>query len=202
MSFLSQLNWRYAAKKFDSTKKVSSEDLDKILAAIQFAPTSFGMQPFHCIVVTNQETKEAIEAAAYHQSQLSSSSHLIVMCARNDLATVKDEYFEAMSTGDIKIRESLSGFEQMVAGFIPNASPEWSKKQTYIALGFALAACAELEIDSCPMEWFDALSIGKILGLPGNMDVAVLLPIGYRADDEHPRSKFRLPKEKLFTSVV
>ncbi len=201
MSFLSNLEWRYAAKKFDTTKKVSDDDMNKILEAIRLTPTSFGMQPYHFYIVTNQEKKQAIEAAAYHQPQVGTSSHLIVMCARNDLMAVKDEYFDAMSGGSNEVREKLAGFEQMVTGFIPHASPEWAKKQVYIAQGFALAACAELQIDSCPMEGFDAATVAKILDVPSNLDVAVMIPVGYRAVDEHPRPKFRFAKEKVFTAV-
>lgn len=201
MSFLENLNWRYAAKKFDTTKKVSDADLEKILEAIRLTPTSFGMQPYHFYIVTNQEKKDAIQAASWHQPQVGSCSHLIVMCARNDLMTVKDEYFDAMSGGKEEVRTSLSGFEQMVTGFLPNASPEWAKKQVYIAQGFALAACAELQIDSCPMEGFDAAAVAKILEVPSNLDVAVMIPVGYRAVDEHPRPKFRFAKEKVFTTV-
>lgn len=201
MSFLENLSWRYAAKKFDTTKKVSDEDFNKILEAIRLTPTSFGMQPYHFYIVTNQEKKDAIQAASWHQPQVGSCSHLIVMCARNDLMAVKDEYFDAMSGGKEEVRTSLSGFEQMVTGFLPNASPEWAKKQVYIAQGFALAACAELQIDSCPMEGFDAAAVAKILDVPSNLDVAVMIPVGYRAVDEHPRPKFRFPKEKVFTEV-
>ena len=201
MSFLSQLNWRYATKKFDTTKKVSDENLGKLIEAIRLTPTSFGMQPYHFFIVTNQEKKDAIQAASWHQAQVGTSSHLIVMCARNDLTAVKDEYFDALSGGSEEVRENLSGFEQMVTGFLPNASPEWAKKQVYIAQGFALAACTELEIDSCPMEGFDTAAVKTILELPANLDVAVMIPIGYRAVDESPRPKFRFPKEKLFTNV-
>lgn len=201
MSFLSQLNWRYATKKFDTTQKVSDENLEKIIESVRLSPSSFGMQPYHFFIVTNPEKRTAIQAAAWNQEQITTSSHLIVMCARNDLTVVKDEYFDALSGGNTEARAQLSGFEDMVTGFIPYASPEWAKKQVYIAQGFALAACAELEIDSCPMEGFDAAAVKAILELPENLDVSVLIPIGYRATDEHPRPKFRFPKEKLFTEV-
>lgn len=202
MTFLSQLNWRYATKKFDTTKKVSAENLEKIIEAIRLTPSSFGMQPYHFFIVTNPEKRAEIQAAAWNQPQITTSSHLIVMCARNDLTTVKDEYFDTLSGGNTEARAQLSGFEDMVSNFLPYASPEWTKKQVYIAQGFALAACAELEIDSCPMEGFDAVAVKKILELPENLDVSVLLPIGYRASDENPRPKFRFAKEKLFTTIA
>jgi nitroreductase len=51
------------------------------------------------------------------------------------------------------------------------------------------------------MEGFDAAAVAKILGAPSNLDVAVMLPIGYRAALEHPRPKFRFTKEKVFTNI-
>lgn len=202
MSFLSNLEWRYATKKFDTTRKVSAENLDTILEAIRMTPTSFGLQAYHFYVVSNQGILDQIQAAAYHQPQVGTASHLIVMCARNDLMQAKDEYFDAMSGGNAEVRANLAGFEQMLTGFIPNSSPEWAKKQTYIAQGFALAACAELQIDSCPMEGFDPVAVGKILSLPENLSIASILPIGYRATTENPRPKVRFPKEKLFTTIA
>ena len=201
MTFLSNLEWRYASKKFDTSRKVSDEDLSKVLEAIRMTPTSFWLQPYHFYVITNQATKDAIQAVAWNQPQIGTSSHLIVFCSRTDLMTLKDEYFDGLSGGNLETRASMKGYEDMITGFIPHASAEWSKKQTYIAHGFALAACAELQLDSCPMEWFDGAAVGKILGIPDTMEVAVLLPIGYRDMNEHPRPKFRFAKEKLFTEM-
>ena len=70
MSFLANLEWRYAAKKFDTTKKVSDADLEKILEAIRLTPTSFGMQPYHFYVITNEEKKQAIEAGFLEKIEL------------------------------------------------------------------------------------------------------------------------------------
>jgi nitroreductase len=94
----------------------------------------------------------------------------------------------------------------MVDGFVASKPTSadvlaWSAKQAYIAQGFALAACAELEIDSCPMEGFDPTAVGTILGVGADEQVVVMLPIGYRAADESPRPKARFSKEVLFTEV-
>lgn len=163
MTFLSQLNWRYATKKFDPTKKVPDDVLSQILEAIRLTPTSFGLQAYHFFVITNQEIKDKIQAVAWNQPQIGTSSHLLVLCARNDLENVKNEFFEGLSGGNPEVRTQLAGFEQIVTGFLPNASPEWTKKQVYIAQGFALVACAELAVDSCPMEGFDPAGVSQIL---------------------------------------
>lgn len=206
MSFLSNLNWRYAAKSFDPTKKVSSEDLSKVLEAIRMTPTSFGLQPYHFYVIENQDIKDRIQGAAWGQLQISTSSHLIVLCARTDLRTNQEEYFHGMSGGSPEVRAKLKGFEDMLHGFIHSTlenggALNWAAKQTYIALGFAHAALAELEIDSCPMEGFDPSQVAEILSLPQHLTPTLLLPMGYRAQGEIPRPKFRFSQDQLFTSI-
>jgi len=77
---------------------------------------------------------------------------------------------------------------------------EWVARQAYIALGFALAACAELKIDSCPMEGADLVAIKQTLALPKNLDPKVVLAVGYRSPNDHHASepKFRFGTEELF----
>ena len=87
MSFLSNLNWRYATKKFDTTKKVSDADLAQILEAIQMAPSSFGLQPYHFYVVSNQDVKDQIQAVSWNQPQIGTCSHLIITTKKGDMFT-------------------------------------------------------------------------------------------------------------------
>ena len=154
MSFLSQLNWRYATKKFDTTKKVSDENLAKLIEAIRMTPTAFGIQPYHFYVISNDGVKQALSEASFGQLQPVTSSHVIIMCARQDFVALKDEYFSDLlaklpESEHEKIKAYKTLIEEKRLQFF---TVEWAKRQVYIAQGFALAACAELEIDSCPME--------------------------------------------------
>jgi nitroreductase len=206
MSFLTNLTWRYATKKFDTARKVSDADLDTILEAIRMTPTSFGLQPYHFYVVSNQEIKDKIQAVGWNQPQIGTCSHLIVFVGRTDLVPLVDEYFTLLSWGSAEARASMKWYEDMCTGFAqPKTEAEalaWAARQTYIAHGFALAAAAELEIDSCAMEGFDPTAVGEILGLPSNQKALVMLPIGYRAEGEGPRGpKVRFSREALFTEM-
>lgn len=206
MTFLSQLNWRYATKKFDTNRKVSDTDLEKVLEAIRLAPTSFGLQPYHISVVSNADLKSQIQSVGWNQPQFTTASHLLVFSYRTDLDTVREEFFTLMSGGDASVREKLKGYEDMVAGGISmhegmGTATHWAARQAYIALGFALAATAELEIDSCPMEGFDPNAVNTILSLPENQKSVVILPIGYRDPSESPRPKVRFSREVLFTEM-
>ncbi len=201
-TFLSQLDWRFATKSFDTSKKVSDSDLHKILEAIRYAPTSFGLQPFHVSVVTDPSVRARIQESAYGQPQVVDASHLLVFAVRTDIISRIGAYIELASGGAPEVKAGLVEYQQMMHGTLASRSTEeqlaWSARQAYIALGFALAASAELEIDSCPMEGFDTGAVDAILGLSKEFKVVALLPIGYRTLDPD-RKKVRFPAEELIT---
>lgn len=204
MSFLSQLDWRFATKKFDSSKKVSDTDMTKILEAIQKAPTSFGLQLFHVHVVTDVATREKMLPLSYGQSQITDASAILVFSARTDVTERIGSMIETLSGGNEEAKLAMKGYSDMMYGSASSRTPEqlqeWSARQAYIALGFGLAACAELGIDSCPMEGFDTKGVDAVLDLPANMKSYVYLAVGYRAA-EADRPKFRFPETDLFTKI-
>jgi nitroreductase len=208
MSFLENLNWRYATKKFDSAKKVSEENLQKIRDAIRLAPTSFGVQMFSVVEVTDTEIRNKIKEASYNQSQVTDSDRLFVFVARNDGEERVENMFQTMSGGNEEVRKTaLAGYEGMVRNTVLSQDKaslaNWSAKQSYIGLGFALAAAAELKIDSCPMEGFDPMKVKEILGLGDEFMPIAMLPVGYRDEsDTHLNNpKFRFPESEIFTKV-
>ncbi|QQS59699.1 NAD(P)H-dependent oxidoreductase [Candidatus Peregrinibacteria bacterium] len=204
MSFFQNLEWRNATKHF-SSEKVSEENLQKILHSIHLSPSSFGLQPYHVHVVKDDDTKAKILPHAWNQPQVTECSHILVFSGRTDIAPNRiDAFFEIMSGGKPEIREKMKDYEAMMRGFFTGKTEEdirsWADRQTYIALGFAMAECAELQIDSCPMEGFVSAEVDKILGISSPLKSVVMLPIGYRAEDP-TRPKVRFLEEELFTRV-
>ncbi|MDH5533773.1 MAG: NAD(P)H-dependent oxidoreductase [Candidatus Pacebacteria bacterium] len=203
-TFLSQLNWRHATKKFDKNKKVDQEILSQLLEAIRMTPTSLGLQPFHTYVITDQKIKNKIKDNSYLQSQVSENSHLLVICSRIDAANRVNEYVELCAKGKLVESIKLKPMETMMKGYMKGKSKEdirsWADAQAYIALGFAMAACAELGVDSCPIGGFNPPAVDKILDLPENLRSTVLLPIGYRKEDPK-KKKIRFSNEDLFTFI-
>ncbi len=200
-SFMSHLEWRRAIKAFDSSREISSADLEKVLHALRMAPTSFGLQPFEVEVVKSKTLREKLLPHAWNQAQVTNSSVLLVFVARNDLKHRISEYFEHLSGGKSDARAKLKDYEGMMRGALESRSPEelfnWSAKQAYIALGFAMAACAELEIDSCPMEGFVSAEFDKILGLGAHKRSVVILPLGYRDKTVPLMPQFRFSEADL-----
>lgn len=204
-TFLSQLQWRRATKKFDASNKVTDAQLDKILDAIRMTPTSFGLQPFYVKVVKDQATKEKLQAAGWGQVQFPTSTATLVFVARSNVFARIDQMLNEMTGGDATKRAAMKDFEGMMKGFAENLNDEarknWAQKQCYIALGFGLAACAELGVASCPMEGFAPPEFDKILGLPQGDFSTVVLTVGNADPQTQMFPQFRFPKSDLFKTV-
>lgn len=201
-TFISQLDWRFATKKFNPEKKVSEQDLNKILETVRKAPSSFGIQPYHIFVISDPEMRKQMRAVSWDQPQVTDSSHLFVFCSRTDLKNRVDEYIDMASGGNEEIKNKMQDYANMMHGSLDNRTEEakqnWSGRQAYIALGFGLASCAEMNIDACPMEGFDNQAVNKILNLPEHMNSLAYMAVGYRAE-EPSMPKVRFSKEDLFT---
>lgn len=196
------LNWRYATKKFDSQKEVSQEDLNSLLESIQLTASSYGLQPYEVIVVKDKAIREKLKAAAWNQTQVSDASYLIVFAnLRSVNKPYLDSYLDNIAQTRNLSREDLKGMEEMITNTtlkLPaDAQNTWAAKQAYIALGNLLSAAANLKIDTCPMEGFDAAKFDEILGLADkNLTTAVIAPIGYRSTEDPMQHLEKVRKSK------
>ncbi|MEL4308133.1 NAD(P)H-dependent oxidoreductase [Joostella sp. CR20] len=208
-TYNSNLAWRYATKKFDATKKVSDKDLETLKEAIQLSASSYGLQPYKVLIITDQLTKEKLRPVAWNQSQITDASHLIVFATINNFGEENiKEYIENIGTTRGIPTENLQGYFDMMNANItplPDAiKSAWTAKQTYIALGNLLSAAADLKIDTCPMEGFEADKFTEILGLDKlGLTPTVIAPIGYRAEDDETQhyKKVRKSSEDLFINI-
>ncbi len=199
------LNWRYATKKFDATKKLTDVQLKDLLEALRLTPTSYGLQPYKFIVITDPALREKMKAVSWNQVQITDASHLIAICSMKSMdPTYVDLFIADIAKTRSISTDSLKDYRDMMLGSIAGQTPEglsdWTKRQSYIALGTLLVAAADMKIDACPMEGFDGSKIDELLGLTTtNFRVASLCPIGFRASDDAMASmkKVRFPLELL-----
>lgn len=184
-TILESLNWRYATKAYDKTRKISAEDWAFLEESINLAPSSYGIQPYKVLVIDDQETREKLKAAAYNQSPVTDASHFVVFAYKKTLSDADIEHFVTRIT-EVRgqTRESLADYENAMKGAAQRATDggyieTWNSRQAYIALGFLLETAALLGIDATPMEGFDAAQFNAILGLEDYSAVAVAA-LGYR----------------------
>lgn len=188
---IEQLNWRYAVKRFDPTKKVSEADWKTLEESLVLSPSSYGLQPWKFYVVTDEAVKKQLQPHAWNQPQIVEASHLVVIAARKDanegdVEKLIDRIVEVRGTK----REDLEAMKGMIinsqkgaieSGYINH----WSARQCYIALGTLLTSAAVLGIDACPMEGFVSAEFDKVLGIDKDgYQSVVVCAVGYR-DSEH-----------------
>ena len=206
MSLIEPFKWRYATKKFDPTKKVDDKTLDSILEAIRLAPTSSGLQPFKVFVITNQELKNKIVPIAYGQEIVADCSHLIVFAAWDNYTEERIEHIYDIITEERKLaKDRYDAYKDRLKANYLNRDAhlnfEHAAKQTYIAMGFAMAEAAVQKVDSTPMEGFNHEDLDKLMELEKqDLKSVLLLPIGYRDEENdwllklkkvrHPKSEF------------
>lgn len=210
MALIADLQWRYATKKYDSSKKVSQHDLDKILEAVRLAPTSSGLQQFRVIVIKNQELKEKIVPIAGGQEQIADCSHLLVFAAWNGYTKERIEgMYDYITDQRALPRGRFAAYTERLKGIhLPLSAEEnfaHTSRQSYIGLGLAMAQAAELKIDSTPMEGFSNAALDELLDLKSKgLRSVTLLPLGYR-DTEGDwlvnMKKVRLPKEEFIIEL-
>ena len=189
---------RYASKKFDG-KKVSEEKVKKLMEMIKHAPSSFNIQPWKIVIITDSNLKEKLLPVSWNQPQITSCSHLLVFCADKNISVNIDKLEKLMIKLGAK-SEKAKQHANVMRDFEKNLSDEqklsWAQKQTYNALGNALNGAKFLGFDSCPMEGFDSKEYSNILNLPENLVPCVLCPIGFASDKPEP--KLRFPDEDVF----
>ena len=204
-NILTALTWRRAVKNFDSTKKVSDEDLKTILESARLAPSVYGIEAWKFVVVQNPELRTQLRAASYDQSKVTDASHLVVIAARTDAQNIPGELAERTAAQQHKTLEQVQGLKGAVEGLIAS-KPEgavrdgWLAGQTFIPLAMMMETASLLNIDNAPFTGFDAVKVDEILGLQEkNLVVVSMLALGYRAEDAYSET----PKvRRTFSEVV
>lgn len=200
---ISALEWRYATKAFDASRKIPAETWSALEQSLVLTPSSFGLQPWKFIIITDAKVREQIVPHAWNQRQVADASHLVVMAVKKAYnMDDADSFIARMVETRGGSADALAGFRKMLSGTHAQGymTTEWAKMQAYIALGQFMTACALLAIDTCPMEGFVAAKYDELLGLiDQGYTTAVLCPAGYRhADDRYAGlPKVRFGKEAM-----
>ena len=207
---LKALNWRYATKKFDSTKRIPDATWEAIRNAARLTPSSFGLEPYRLVDVRDPKVRAALQPAAYNQTQVVDASHFLVLAIEKGFGASQIESFLARTVRDRKVAlESLEGYKGYMVGTLvkgPRAATidEWAALQAYILLGNIMTSAALLGVDACPMEGIDPAKFDEILGLQAKgLTSVVACAFGYRSSEDKYASlpKVRKTLDELFITV-
>ncbi len=195
------LSSRYATKQFDPTKKIWDADWQALLESLRLSPSSFGLQPWQFVVVQDPLVRKRLRSVAWNQSQVEDASHFVVFTTLKqvDASHVKKYIESTASIRSIPV-ESLKGYEDMMMNVVVHGSfnhLEWTRRQSYIAMGFLGLSAAMLGIDTCMLEGLDTSEFDKILGMEnGKYTTVAAVAVGYRSDTDstsiYKKSRFSM----------
>jgi nitroreductase / dihydropteridine reductase len=209
MKELEALKWRASVRKFNTDLKVSDKDLETLLEAGNLAATSGGLQPFKIVVVSNDELKTQLVPMSYNQEQVSTASHVLIFATETKIGTnTVDAYINRAAEVRQVEHTELEGYKNSMNGYMQMMDEKqqqaWARNQAYISLGTVMTIAADLKIDSCAMEGFEPLKYQELLNLESeNLMPVVILPIGYRSDEEVMANapKVRKAKENFVLEI-
>ena len=201
--FMDAMNFRHACKIFDETKKISDEDMRFVMESGRKSPSSFGMEAWKFLVITNEALKAKLRPACWDQVQITSCSHLVIVLTGIESVKVESGEVEKRFTRREMPKESLDMYMGLYASHLKEtlSSDEniycWTARQTYIAAANMMTSAAFIGIDSCPIEGFEKEKVEEILELDtSKFQLAMVLPFGYRLNPQP--EQIRLP----FNQVV
>lgn len=188
---LDAYNFRHACKIFDENKKISKEDMDFLLETFKLSPSSFGMEPWRLIVITNDELKSKLKPHCWNQAQITTCSHLVVVIAKT--ALVQDNiYIDKMFSRRPLNNDAKQSYISLFKDYIKEKPIyEWCSRQNYLAAANMATSAAMIGIDSCFIEGFKKEDLENALEIDTKKeDISVLLTLGFRVNK--PKEKYRL----------
>ncbi|MBM0743871.1 NAD(P)H-dependent oxidoreductase [Phormidium sp. CLA17] len=207
---LERLNWRYATKKFDSTKTIPADVWTALEESLVLTPSSYGLQPWKFLIITSAVLKAQLQPLSWNQAQVGDCSHFVVFTIKKNLTT---EHVDRFVDRTAEVRntevESLAGYRKVMVGDVVYGARslsvnEWATRQTYIALGNFMTCAALLGVDTCPMEGIEPAKYDSVLGLPEKgYATVVACAAGYRAEDDKyaTLAKVRFDKSEVIETL-
>ncbi|MFY0630544.1 MAG: oxygen-insensitive NAD(P)H nitroreductase [Flavobacteriaceae bacterium] len=217
MNLTETLNWRYSAKDFDPSKKISTEDVAHIKALLRMSPSSTNIQPWHFIIADTDAGKERVAKGTqgffhFNEKKVTNASHVVIFCSR---ISADEEYMQHLLAQEEKdgrypneeVKQMMYGGRNIFADmhrYDFKDFQHWLEKQVYLNIGSFLLGVATLGIDAVPMEGIDLKAIDEEFELREKGFTSITaVSLGYRTDNDFNAKtpKSRLPEEEIFTFI-
>lgn len=190
-TFKEAMDFRHACKLFNEDKKISDENIIEVLEAGRTSPSSFGMEPWKFLVITNEELKAKLRPHCWNQPQITTCSHLVIILAAIESVKVESGVVKQRFLRRDMPQEKLDFYMDLYAGHLKKtlSSDEnilcWTARQTYIAAANMMTCAATLGIDSCPIEGFSKEEVESVLKLDiTKYQLSLAVAFGYRVNEQ------------------
>ena len=179
MDTFDAIKTRRAIKKFDNTYKMSDEQVQSLMKLTLLSPTSYNQQNWRFVTVTDQAVKEQIHGAARKQAQPLDGSLVILLCG--NMSAWKDDPMRYWKNHPLEKQEHVR--DAMHKKY--SDSPQNRRDEAMRSCGFAaqtiMLAAKQMGLDSCPMVGFEYDKMAKIINLPDDHIIVMMIVVGKAA---------------------
>lgn len=199
MDFLKIAKNRYSTKQYDPNEKIAAGTIQQLGEILRLSPSSINSQPWKFTIISDAKIKSEIAKVSYHNlEKINQASHLVVFSVIDSVEKFETENLSQLPEG------AVNYYHQLVKPLGEAGIKNWMQHQVYLSLGFFLAACASMGIDSTPMEGIQPDKYDEILKY-GRYTALFAVAIGHRdvADFNQPtrKPKFRRPLEEVIEHI-
>lgn len=196
MPFLQLLKDRYTTKKYDSTKKLDSDKLIELQQILRLSPSSINSQPWQFTFVQNKAIKAQLSEVSWlNTSKVVGCDTVVVFSRINNIALFEEQIEKELAQG------AVDYYKEFIQIKPEEEINNWFEKQVYLALGVFLSACAEMGIDSTPMEGIEPGKYDAILGLE-NYSTIVAVAIGKRDPEDKNQPSLKPKSRRDFEQII
>ncbi len=193
MNTFEAIHQRRSIKQYDPGHGMTKEEITTLLEHAILSPTSFNIQNWRFVVVQDPEIRKQLKEAAWNQIQVTDASIVIVLCANlkahhNPIRYWKDAPEEVRNMLAPMITGFYEGNEQL--------QRDEAMRSCGIAAQTIMLAAKEMGYDSCPMIGFDPEKFARILDLPDDFVITMMITVGKAIQQAHGRGG-QLPLEEV-----
>ncbi len=194
MDTFEAIRTRRSVKHFDADHAMTPAEIDQLLSAAVLAPTSFNMQNWRLVKVTDAARRAAIREAAWDQAQITEASLLLVLCADLQAWSRDPERYWCEAPAEV------SGQMVPMMGSFYKGNPELQRDEAMRSTGIIaqtiMLGARAMGYDSCPMIGFDSVKVAEIIGVPEDHTVGMIVVVGKAASPARPRGG-QLPLDEV-----
>ncbi len=189
---------RRAIKHFDPSHSMTETEIKTLFETTILSPTSFNIQNWRFVVVTDLEVKKQLRAAAWDQAQVTEASIVVLICADLQAWAKQPERYWANAPEDVRntlvpmIGDFYKGREQL--------QRDEAMRSVGIAAQTLMLTAKDMGYDSCPMIGFDSVKIAEIIKLPAEHVIGMMVTVGKALKPARERGGQLKLEEVLFNN--
>ncbi len=186
---------RRSVKHFDPEYVMSEADIEELMSHVILSPTAFNIQHWRFVRVVDAEKRQQIKKASWEQAQITDASLLLVLCA--DLNAWEKRPERYWREAPQQVQDFLL---PAIADYYTNhhqAQRDECLRSASIAAMSIMLMAKEMGYDSCPMDGFDFDNVARIINLPHDHIITMMVVVGKKKEDARPRSG-QLPLDEVF----